>query len=235
MKRIVFITAMCAFMAAPAMADMISFVDSHPLAGVDGTQLNYYGTVDWSAGDGTENLDQSYSLLAGNATVSAYVNGSDGLLSHRLTRGLGVVGNEPDEVDRGISGVEHIDITFDTMPYYVNSIEVRSLFYVDTTGNDEWAAIKFYLAAGGDTTVYLQGNTDLNTGAGKALWTGSYLVNKLVFYVPASGEVSGIAYDPSLSEFAVAKLDVSPVPVPAAVLLGMLGLSVAGVKLRKFA
>jgi hypothetical protein len=33
----------------------------------------------------------------------------------------------------------------------------------------------------------------------------------------------------------VGALDVSVVPAPAAVLLGMLGLSVAGVKLRKFA
>jgi hypothetical protein len=241
MKKLIFIAIVCAFLAVPAWADLISFADN--IAGVDGGAPKYGGTVNWSADDSTVNLNkQSYSLLGGDATVSAYVNGNPGLLSHRLTRGLGVYGGEPDEVDRtNVSGVEHINITFDTMPYYVHEIEVRSLFDTDTTGtNAEWAAIAFYKEAVLLQTAYLKGSEVLNTGDGDASWTGpSILVDKLVFYVPTKGELEGAGfnisgtYDPGLSEFAVAKLIVTP--APAALMLGMLGLSVAGVKLRKFA
>jgi hypothetical protein len=239
MKKLIFITMVCAFLAAPAMADLISFADN--IAGVDGGAPKYGGTVNWSTNDNYVDLaKQSYSLLGGNAAVSAYENGSNAILSHRLTRGLGVISNEPDEVDR-IDGVEHIDITFDTMPYYVHEIEVRSLFDTDTTGtNAEWAAIAFYKEAVLLQTAYLKGSEVLNTGDGDASWAGpSILVDKLVFYVPTKAELQGAGfsisgtYDPGLSEFAVAKLTVTP--APAAVLLGMLGLSVAGLKLRKYA
>ncbi len=262
MRRVVLITVMCAFafIATPALADMISFVDSHPLAGVDGDPLAYGGTVNWSTDDGLVGpLDHSYNLLGGRATVEAFHNGTLDDLSHRLTRGLGVYGYEDDEVDRHVDRyacinepVEHIDITFVTMPYYVHEIEVRSLFMPDTSNNVEWAAIDFYyineytgLGSPPDSTVYLWGIEDLHESGTKGVqsWspTTPVLVNTLVFRVPTieelenDGKIGCYCYNPLLSEFAVAELTVAPVPVPGAAILGILGLCVAGFKLRKYA
>ncbi len=243
MKKLSSLILCCAVLCVSTVstkADMISFVN--PLTNVD-------NTTGWSTDDSLAFLGHSYSLLSGNATVGAYTDTSESRLTHRLTRGLGVYGGEMDEINRNnsaagaLSSVEHIDITFDTMDYYVNTIEVRSLFNTDTTGtNAEWAAIAFYHDGSLLQTEYLEGNETLNTGDGDAEWTGSVLVDRLVFYVPTISELTAAGYgqyigtfDPALSEFALAKLEVSPVPVPGAVLLGMLGLSIAGIKLRKLA
>ena len=244
MRRILFIGIMCVFFTTPAWADMISFADT--IAGVEGSAPTYGGSVSWSTVDlPVVNLSQhSYSLLGGMATVSAYSNGSDAILSHRLTRGLGVYADELDEVDR-VNSIEHIDITFDTMPYYVHEIEVRSLFDPDTDNNEEWAAIAFWKDGSRVQTVFLLGTEQLGIGGndGDASWSGTpILVDKLVFYVPTRDELTTAGmiidlgdtiYDPLRSEFAVAKLTVTP--IPGAVILGILGLGVAGLKLRKFA
>jgi len=210
--------------ATPAMADMISFVDSHPLAGVDGTQLKYGGTLDWSTGDGVQQINNSYELLSGTATVTGYIDGTYAL-SHRLTRGLGVWGAENDEVDtKTVSRAERIVIDFTGLDYYVNSIEVRSLF-IEAQGTEQ-GAVDFYL---NDSIVYTQSLIALMASGNGALvvnYASPWLVDRLVFYVP-----TGLTE----SEFAVAKLDVTPVPLPAAVLLGVLGLGVVGWKLRRFA
>ncbi|MBC8468428.1 MAG: hypothetical protein H8D56_03060 [Planctomycetes bacterium] len=236
LRRAVLIVVIFAFFTVPALADMISFVD--PLAGVD-------DTTGWSTNDDQVGpLAHSYNLLGSTATVAAFENVTEKFLSHRLTRGLGVWGGEDDEVDK-IGGDEHIDILFSTNPYYISEIEIRSLFDPDTDKNEEWAAIAFWKDGSLVQTEYLVGNEDLGTVGtdGDASWSGTpILVDKLVFYVPTIEELQDAYkigschnYNPSLSEFAVAELTVNPVPVPGAILLGMIGLSVAGVKLRKFA
>ena len=247
-RRILFIWVMCAFITAPAWADLISFVDEHPLVGVDGSPFDYDGdpAVDWSIGEDTVNLDQqSYSLLGGMATVSTFSNypGAVPTLSHRLTRGLGVYASELDEVDR-VNSIEQIHITFGTIPYYVHEIEVRSLFDPDTDNNEEWAAIAFWKDGIQVRTEYLLGTEQLGVGGndGNASWSDTpIIVDKLVFYVPTKGELpdkmfdlGDTTYDPLLSEFAVAKLTVTITPVPSSVLLGILGLGVTGLKLRRF-
>lgn len=225
--------------AAPAIADLSSpiwFADT--LKGVD-------NTAGWSTGDGQKKLGHSYSLLGGNATVAAYNDGRDDDLSHRLTRGLGVWGNEDDEVDRyNVNAVEHIDIVFDS-PYALNYIEVRSLFGPDQQGNQtEYARIDllysgttYYddLSYTADATYFLTGTEALNGTDGDAsLWISTVSVDAIIFRVPTDADVTDQGWTDfavGKNEFAVAKI----VPVPAAVLLGMLGLGVAGLKLRKYA
>ncbi len=246
MRRILFIGIMCAFFTTPAWADLISFVDT--IAGVDGSAPTYDGSVSWSTVDlPAVNLSQqTYSLLGGMASVSAYNDTSTPVLSHRSTRGLGVWGGEDDEVDKQhIIGInEYIDILFSTNPYYVHEIEVRSLFDPDTDNNEEWAAIAFWKDGSLVQTEYLVGTESLGVEGtdGDASWSGTpILVDKLVFYVPTIQElgdahminIDDTTYDPFLSEFAVAKLTVTP--IPGAAILGILGLCVAGLKLRKFA
>jgi hypothetical protein len=242
---IMFLLSCVAFNAGPAsaMADLISFVN--PLTSIDNTS-------GWNtAGDPSNGyiMNQSYSLLGGNATVAGYINGSSENvnLSHRPTRGLGVYGGSSgawDEIDgasivgTNASRVETIEITFDKMPYYVNSIEVRSLFNIDTSNNIEWAAVGFYLENALVGTEYIEGGHDLGTGTGASTWTGSYEVDKLVFYVPTTAELGSsrdLNYEVGLSDFAVAKLDVTPVPIPGALLLGLIGIGATGLKLRRFA
>ena len=235
LRRALIITVICAFFTTPAWADMISFVD--PLAGVD-------DTTGWSTDDNTAGpLAHSYDLLGHTATVAAFENGTERFLSHRLTRGLGVWGGEPDEVDF-IGSNEYINILFSTNPYYIHEIEVRSLFDPDTDNNEEWAAIAFWKDGIQVRTEYLLGTEQLGVGGndGNASWSGTPIIaDKLVFYVPTKGELpdkmfdlGDTTYDPLLSEFAVAKLTVTITPVPSSVLLGILGLGVTGLKLRRF-
>ena len=221
--KIIFITALCAFVAVPASADMVSFLYADSFAGVDGD------TSGWSTDTTMVNLGvSSWSLLSGMASVDAYENGSLGTFTQRGIRGLGVSGGIADDEVDTLQLTERIEITFPTLDYYVNSLEVRSLFI--ETGGTEQGVVDFYL--GGGSSFYTESLVAVQAG-GNGVLAISYgtpmLVDKLVFYVP-----SGQAYTNN-SEFAVAKLDVTPVPVPAAVLLGILGLSVAGVKLRKHA
>ncbi|MHC4726699.1 MAG: hypothetical protein ACYS17_05665 [Planctomycetota bacterium] len=155
---------------------------------------------------------QTYILLGGMASVSAYKNNTSANLSHRGTRGLGVSGGENDEVDKHLTNIdEHIDILFSTNPYYIHEIEVRSLFTPDTGTNEEWAAIAFWKSGSLIQTEYLLGIEDLGVAGtdGDASWSGSpVLVDKLVFYVPTRNELisagksidfGGNIYDPTRS------------------------------------
>jgi len=103
-----------------------------------------YDCSKWSYDDTCVNLGQSsWSLLNGTALVSgfktssyacpcpdSYVNSFISIkkanLTHRSTRGLGIEGNENDEVD-SINSLEFIEITFD-FDQYLKKFEVRSLF-----------------------------------------------------------------------------------------------------------
>jgi len=124
------------------------------------------------------------------------------------------------------------------------------LFDPDTDNNEEWAAIAFWKDGSPVQTEYLLGTEPLGVGGtdGDASWSGtSILVDKLVFYVPTIKELidAGMKIDtindtidtiyyPSMSEFAVAKLTVTVTPVPSSILLGILGLGVTCLKLRRF-
>ena len=130
---------------AEASPTSISFVDT--IAGV----VPPYEPPNWSTGDGVVEISSSYSLLSGMATVAGYISPYDSFaLSHRLTRGLGVSNSdtgtkEHDEVD-SYARAERIEITFDVVDYYVNSLEVRSLFSPDTGWDPdiEMGAVDFY-------------------------------------------------------------------------------------------
>jgi hypothetical protein len=221
MKRTVWFGLVCALFAAPAMADLVSFVDSHPLAGVDGSPLTYGGTAAWSTDTTTAQLDPlaSYSLLAGHATVSASQSGSPATLSHQLPRGIGVwddpteilpgffvEGVEADEIDAHFAGqAEQIQIAF-TSPYSINSIELRSLFNMNnlnqgTPTPPEWAAVDFYSNGTKYYTEYLEGQEALGTlnGVASVSYANPLVVDQLVFRIPLFSEILPLAtWDPNV-------------------------------------
>lgn len=180
----------------------VSFADS--IIGVD-------TAVTFSAGDGTVNLGTStLSLLGGQATLSGFYTGSvppaDAILTHRLTRGLGIAGSEDDEIDgRNTLGPELLTVDF-ASPYYLNYVEIRSLF----SSEPETGMFEYYLnnVKQGDFTFTATVN-------GEVSLSPNYLMDELRFSVPSNNV--------GVSEFALAKLRVTAVPEPISASLFLIG------------
>lgn len=211
-----------------ASADQISFIWNPPVdtfQGVDGD------TSGWSNNDSMVGLGTNqWSLLGGTAWVNGYDGASSGTLTQRGTRGLGIWGHENDEID-SYHRVEKIVITFD-QPKYLNSFEVRSLFYEPnllTNGDHkERGVADFYLDGSNIFTQDLVGSEDIRTAGTKGIASYSYdqpyIIDKLVFHVPKDQWYTW------QSEFAVAKLDVTAVPEPVSTVLFIMGGSVLAVR-----
>ena len=173
--------------------DVVSFVQ--PLSGVDGD------TSGWSTDDTVVNLGvSSWSLLGGTGTVAGYIDGH-GILTHRGTRGLGVHGQEDDEVD-SYDRAERIEITFDT-PYILTCLGVRSLFDNDAGwhGTEE-GDVDLYLDGSFIANYHLVGVEDFYAGTKGILNVPipDITVDKIVFYVQQCQPYT------AHSEFAVAKI-----------------------------
>lgn len=203
----------------------ISFLSADSFAGVDPD------TSGWSTSTTPVNLGvSSLSLLGGMASVDGYENGSTETFGQRGIRGLGIWGGgDNDEVDT-VQLTERIEITFPTLDYYVNSLEVRSLF--DEPAGTEQGVVDFYLDG---SSFYTESLVAVQTTGGNGVLAISYatpkLVDKLVFYVPTGQSYTGF------SELAVASLDVTPIPESASLilwsLLGGTGIIMAGWRQRK--
>ena len=195
-----------------AQATVVSFIPA--FSGIDTS------TGAWSTTDDAVNLGiTSFNILGGAGTVTAF----NGTFSQRGTRGIGVWGGlDTDEIDKGTNGQESIEINFPTLPYVLNSFELRSLFN-ESTGI-EYADVYYYLNSiqvGHDVLV----GTDLTGTNGVKSGYPNILLDKIVFKVD-TGSIE--------SEFAIASLDVTPVPEPTSMmLLGMGILGLFGFKKRK--
>ena len=122
-----------------------------------------------------------------------------------------------DGVDSGVDFSSDADGQF-AFGYFINTGSVT--WYSDTALNSD----------GLDHMVAYQGtNTDtVNiSGYGPGLWTDNE-------FVLGFEDQAGLG-DADYQDLVVMVESVSPVPVPAALVLGMLGMSVAGWRLRKFA
>jgi len=158
------------------------------------------------------------------------VTATDGLVLNNSTSAVNWPGNTGKWLRTGVVGSAaipwNVEISFDSLPitgissdfYVFNGIDTDfTVTAYDSTYVDRYAPSS-------SAKVYEQ-SWDPGTGP----WQGSFNIS---FSRPVSLFVFG---DGGYDNVAIDNLTVTPVPAPAAVLLGMLGLSVAGLKLRKFA
>lgn len=107
---------------------------------------------------------------------------------------------------------------FDTTAYGAGSLRV----YSDTALNSD-----------GVDHMYAYQGKDIDTvqlpGLARGVWTDNE------FVLAWEGKYDGYAMNYDYEDFVVMVESVTPIPVPGAVLLGLLGLTAAGVKLRRFA
>jgi len=185
----------------------ISFLYEDNFEGVDGD------TSSWSTGSATSHLNtNSWSLLNGDAEVSAYVDGNSADLTHRGIRGLGVDGGEPDEIDiRNINGAERIEITFNR-PYQLSYFEVRSLFAGEEGDVSFWLdgqQVGYHHLVGVETLGSGNGVVSVNVNFSNIAntivdGTPTIIVDRIVFYIDQNA-----SYAP-YSTYAVARLKVKP-------------------------
>lgn len=125
----------------------------------------------------------------------------------------------------------NIDFSKQLFGYYLDSTPDAAtgggFFYSDTSLNTDLDAsgnpmdhMYAYQGLGVDTVQIANNNP--------GLWTTSE-------YVLAFEDLVASATDADFTDFVVMVESVRPIPVPGAILLGILGMSVAGLKLRKYA
>lgn len=227
------VLAMVVFVAAPTMADMVNFYAAP------------YGNVDpptgFPAGGGSTG-NHEIDILDGGATLSAWGQNGGVLayFSQKDSQGLGIWGDTEDDL---ISGQEKIIMIFNRA-YYIDSVEFRSLFASTK------ALIEIHTRWGiwhpEDPLAPHQEHTH-SWIVTATTYTDSVVTN-LHLVEPSAGLVmsdyllnpgDAITFsnlDTSDGKFfALAALELRPVPVPGAVLLGMLGLGYAGMRLRRHA
>jgi len=175
--------------------ECVDVVFTSPLENIDND------TSAWSTDNVTVDLGvSSWSILGGSGSVTAYKADQEHILSHLGTRGLGVYGQEDDEIDSH-GDMEQIVVNFDT-PVYLERAQIRSLFNPESIGAEE-----------GDMDLYLNGVLVSNfhffgvESSGNGLLNQdvpSILTDSIKFYVQKDEEYT------SGSEFSLASLNICP-------------------------
>jgi hypothetical protein len=199
--------------AAPAMADLFGFSFSNIRSTFDGS--NTFQSMDWSNTTGT-----LYRNIAPTGTAS-FDSGSWGMGLEDLLVQMTISNITANTAD-GIGTITLKDIQGDTLAANVGGAWQNLAgfpVFAGTLGTVTYApATNTFDGHSGDSVSLVFAQPQPWNGAIVELNTrGSW------FTPGASTDVRG------------GSIDASVVPVPAALLLGMLGLSVAGLKLRRFA
>ena len=203
MKKIALITILCAFMAAPAVADL-------NIAPPVGSLAIDFRTAAWGP------ADSQTTYTVGNVTATALPQGTS-LFRAEPEDGLGVQpGDQADEIDYP----EQLQIDI-AGGMNLSGIWLADIFSADDGVNGEEGSVQITMTDMTSASLTFEGYWPLGTNNGELFvpFGATYNVSQLLFS----------SVDDVNDEYAV----IGAVPVPGAVLLGMLGLSVVGVKLRK--
>jgi len=230
MKRLILITLMCAFMSLPALAD---------LTPVYNTTYNVDPYYEWDFVSGLPDFPSAPSPGGGSPGAGDILDSLYG----SWTR----IDDDVDQVWQDLNGgmkvqAKYTSVTAFTLGYSLN--EVTGAGFIDTGLNlvGETANIDvvpnsdlfIWGASGSGATKW--SNESLNVGSDRMV---TFRINTLLDgSVPTQptyviGFEDGTDWD--YQDIVVEVSNVAPVPVPGAILLGILGLGAAGLKLRKFA
>lgn len=220
MRKVALITAICALAAAPVSADMMTVnIDFQPPSGAvySGLGMAPDGGTYWNP----MSVGSSSNLLASDGTtvtdidisttyVRTYTNSwPNALLRDRAIWSDG--SNHPGTLDKPA---------------------------ITISGLDAGTVYDIYLYAGYYAQTYsINGISKSLTGANytqdQPSWTEGVQYVSFSGISAADGSIGIDIYNTAPTDTVVSGMQIQAVPVPGAVLLGLLGLSVAGAKLRK--
>ena len=218
MRKILFVTVLCAFMSAPALADL-----TIPLSSATSTTFQ---DAEISPPTPPESADHTFELSLLDGVWAPVVGGS-------VTNDYYATGANPQWWDAvslnfDLSGVGYDKIVSAELAFYTQQGSLTSSWH-------HYAVLK-----GAFNPALEDDNTPYNNPA-PVVDFGNHGSNGLVswLYEPIPlAWITGDSFDVTLRLWN-ARIDqvklLATVPVPGAVLLGILGLSAVGVKLRKFA
>lgn len=204
MKRLIFIIAVCAYVAIPVKADIFNEDFEGSLsAWVGKSGGGHYGSIVPDPLDATNNV-LTFTALNSSGDIFATATGFDLVAGQTYTisfKYLGIPGQGTPGNLGGFAGLS-AGLPGDHMWYYGTSTTSGAADVLVDDGS--WHSYSY------DFTV--------------PLGIGNHIHLMFEDFSGSGGVAGDVYFD-----------DISLVPIPGAVLLGMLGLSAAGWKLRKFA
>jgi hypothetical protein len=217
MKRLLFIAIVCAFMTAPAFADLYGFTVSSIRTTYDGSEFKaLIGTLTTASlyrssvpPTGTTTFDTDWTgsedfLLTMDITnvTASSADGINGLLSFKDTDG--------DELKADVSGTW---TKAGSAGIFTGALSNMSYTSTDNTFDGDLGSVSMVFS-----------------GVPQAQWLGTIvqLTTNNAWFLNAQG-------NSNLFDAEGGCINATVVPIPAAIVLGLLGLGAVGLKLRKFA
>jgi hypothetical protein len=249
MKKLMFIL-ICAFIAAPTLG---AYVNPRPWSNGDATALDGLQGALTAIGSTIDVYnDQSGRAIfspsgAGNSTAAFVARVS---VSGTVDFGIYEKGNKSNSLVMFSSAAptpgDSVLIQFDQGANFVRTVNADTLAVIATT--TYFKDFGFYASRGTGPTFYSEDDENTNNyahfltyeakGDNVTIGTGGTYNDIDHWYVAAEAVVTDTSTPSSsvdFSDIVVQMESIVPVPVPGAVLLGLLGMSVAGLKLRKHA
>jgi hypothetical protein len=214
MKKVVFVTMACALIASPAMADLFQFSVNNTKVNWNGSSL-VYTTTSPSGSSATVTRPSPFSA----AFFLMPSNGGSFAMNMTLT-------NTGSQTASAVGSLTFTDVDSDTITASLTGKWARD--GASNTFGGVLSNVMYTPSTSGETTFDGVASTSVSMVFGSAMpWTGSMVeltgASPWFFDAPSGFQVAS----------GTVGVTVSAVPIPGAILLGILGLSAAGLKLRK--